>query len=110
MWIENKGEEFNTAVAGPARIGRVTTSKSGKSFYYRGQLYQSLKGRGNFSNYINVETQECFWISGCRKDGRDALYNTDVQIDPDVQYEYWTQIRNQPQNAHIASYRANGKY
>ena len=32
MYIESKGD----GITGPARIGRVTFSKSGKTLYYRG--------------------------------------------------------------------------
>jgi hypothetical protein len=42
MWIERKIGEL----AGPARIGRVVTSKSGASLIYQGQTFRSLKGRG----------------------------------------------------------------
>lgn len=48
-------------------------------------------------------------ISGCRKDGRDALYNTDVEIDDDVREEYWTEIRNMPENVHVSAFRVQGK-
>ena len=55
-------------------------------------------------------TGEQFWISGCRKDGNDALYNTDVKIDPDVRREYWVEIREQPENVDVTHFRARGKY
>ncbi|NLS96239.1 MAG: 1-deoxy-D-xylulose-5-phosphate synthase [Planctomycetaceae bacterium] len=106
MWIENKG---NDGLVGPARIGRVTFSKSGKSVHYRGRELLTLSGTGFKSNYVDVETGEHFWISGCRKDGRDALYNTDVEIDDDVREEYWTEIRKMPENVHVSAFRAQGK-
>lgn len=106
MWIENKGDG---GIVGPARIGRVTFSKSGKSLYYRGRRFETLAGQGFKSNYVDVESGEHYWISGCRKDGRDALYNTDVEIDEDVREEYWTVIRNQAENVHVSSFRAQGK-
>ncbi len=106
MWIENKGGD---GIVGPARIGRVTFSKSGKSIHYQGRKLLTLSGQGFKSNYVDVESGEHFWISGCRKDGRDALYNADVEIDDDVREEYWTDIRMQPDNVHITSFRAQGK-
>jgi hypothetical protein len=51
MYIEQKIE-----LTGPARIGRVTFSKSGKTIYCRGQIFQSLKGRGYKSNYFDMAT------------------------------------------------------
>lgn len=106
MWIENKGDD---GIVGPARIGRVTFSKTGKSLYYQGRRFETLAGKGFKSNYVDLETGEHYWISGCRKDGRDALYNTDVETDEDVREEYWFEIRNQPENVHISSFRAQGK-
>jgi len=106
MWIEKKGEG---GLVGPARIGRVRFSKSGKSLYYQGRRFETLSGQGFKANYVDVETGEHYWISGCRKDGRDALYGTDVEIDEDVREEYWTEIRSQPGSVHVASFRAEGK-
>jgi len=107
MYIENKGDG---GIVGPARIGRVTFSKSGKSLYYRGQRFQTLKGSGFKSNYINVETRDCYWISGCKKDGSDALYSTTIEIDEDVREEYWASIRNRPELKETESLPRRGKY
>ena len=106
MYIEFKGDD----VVGPARIGRVTYSKTGRTIYYRGRTLASLKGRGFKENFFDVETQERYWISGCKKDGTDALYSTTVEIDEDVREEYWTAIRREPQQKHVTSFRAMGKY
>jgi len=108
MWIERKSGE--SGLYGPARIGRVSLSKSGKSIKYRDKTFQSLKGTGFKANYYELESGDEYWISGCRKDGKDALYNTDVEIDDDVLEEYWIKIRNQPQNVEIRQFRATGKY
>ena len=94
MYIEAK----SGGLTGPARIGCVTASKTGATLYYQGKAFQSLKGTGVKSNYFDVETGEHYWISGPRRDGRDALYPTNIQpgIDADVADEYWTKIRQQP--------------
>ena len=94
MYIEDKSASLN----GPARIGRVTFSKTGRSIQYRGQTFQSLKGAGFKANYFDVNTGDHFWISGARRDGADRLYSESskpVEIDPDVAEEYWRDIRNQ---------------
>lgn len=91
MYIERKGD----GISGPARIGRVMYSKSGKSLYYRGCMFQSLKGSGFKSNFFDAETGEHYWISGCKKDGTDRLYSGSVEIDDDVRDEYWRDIRKQ---------------
>jgi hypothetical protein len=70
MYIESKAE----GLEGPASIGRVTFSKTGKTIYYRGRSFQSLKGYGFKANYFDVESGAYYWISGPRKDGQDRLY------------------------------------
>ena len=94
MYIESKAG----GLTGPGRIGRVSFSKSGATLYYGGKSFQSLKGRGFKSNYFDVETGEQYWISGPRRDGSDQLYATNipVEVDEDVQEEYWSKIRKRP--------------
>jgi hypothetical protein len=96
MYIECKAGRLT----GDARIGRVTFSKTGKTIYYKGRRFQSLKGRGFKSNYYDVETGEDYWISGPKKNGQDRLYGEKVpiHIDEDVSEEYWIEIRGQPDN------------
>ena len=92
MYIEDKSDGLN----GPARIGRVTFSKSGRSLRYGERIFQSLSGTGFKANYFDVETGDQFWISGPRKDGRDRLYDEStkpIEIDEDVSLEYWRDIR-----------------
>jgi hypothetical protein len=105
MYIENK----SGGLSGPARIGRVRFSKSGKSVHYQGKTFETLKGNGFKSNYFETESGEHYWISGCRKDGMDALYSTDVEVDDDVREEYWVEVRGIPENKHISKFRAKGK-
>lgn len=106
MYIERKDDGLN----GPARIGRVGYSKSGKSIYYAGRRFESLAGRGFKDNYFDVESGEGYWISGCKRNGRDRLYPGVVEIDDDVREEYWTEIRKQPENIHQKLIRCPGKY
>ncbi len=96
MYVERKEE----GLSGPARIGRVSFSKTGSTVYYAGREYRTLRGDGFKANYFDVETGDHYWISGCRKDGADRLYGerVPVEIDKDVREEYWTEIRGQPEN------------
>jgi hypothetical protein len=98
MYIECKAGNLT----GVARIGRVTLSKTGRTLYYRGQKFQSLKGARFKSNYYDTDTREDYWISGPKRNGRDSLYGgaTPVEIDDDVREEYWRDIRRQPENSH----------
>jgi hypothetical protein len=106
MYIEHKGE----GIVGPARIGRVTFSKTGSSLWYRGRHFHSLNGAGFKANYADAETGEHYWISGCKKGGGDALYSTTVEVDDDVLEEYWVEIRNRPESKEVRTFRCAGKY
>jgi len=92
MYVECKAGSLN----GPARIGRVTFSKTGVSIYYRGKKF--LRIQGFKANYQDSETHDEYWISGPRRDGKDRLYvsNIPVEIDEVVRAEYWTEIRKKP--------------
>lgn len=95
MYIERKAESLN----GPAHIGRVTLSKTGRTVEYRGRKFQKSKS-GYKWNHFDVETGAEYWISGPRRDGQDRLYpqsTRPVEIDDDVREEYWLEIRRQPE-------------
>jgi hypothetical protein len=99
MYIESKAEGLN----GSARIGRVTFNRIGRTLYYKGQSFQSLKGSGFKSNYFETGTGDEYWISGPRRNGLDRLYGKSalvVEIDDDVREEYWTEIRKKPELKH----------
>jgi hypothetical protein len=103
MYIENKSGQppGQSGVRGPARIGRVTFSKTGKSLYYDGKTFRSLKGHGFKANFYDVESREEYWISGPRKDGGDGLYGPrPTPIDDDAREEYWVAIRKRPSSKH----------
>lgn len=87
MYIEDK----SSGLEGDARIGRVYFSKTGKTLYYQGRRFQSLKGMGFKANYIDVDSGEEFWISGPKKDRNDRLYGGQlrVEIDENVKEEYF---------------------
>ena len=94
IYIESKAEDL----VRPARIGRVTFSKTGRTLYYGGKSFQSLKGKGSKANYYEIESGQQYWISGCKKNGADRLYtsNLPIEIDEDARDEYWNKIRGWP--------------
>ena len=94
MYIEQKTGEL----IGPARVGRVTFSRTGRTVYYRDQTFQSLKGQGYKANFFEVVTGDTYWISGPKRDGSDRLCGERIatEIDDDVRGEYWTSIRGFP--------------
>ena len=55
---------------GPAWIGRVKASKSGRTLYFNGRALK--KGvRGASGNYVDVKTGEIFWVSGVKRNSAD---------------------------------------
>ena len=52
MWIERKSD----GLVGPARIGQVTFSKTGRSLRYANKRFENLKGKGFKANYVDVAT------------------------------------------------------
>jgi hypothetical protein len=94
MYVEYKAD----GVTGPARIGRVSFSKSGLTLYYAGKEFRRLTPCGFKANYRDVATGESYWISGCKRNGQDGLYGgSSAEIDEDVREEYWTTIRRCPE-------------
>jgi hypothetical protein len=59
---------------GPAWIGYVEQSKSGRTMYFNGRGLMKLKGRRrgeSGGNCIDMETGESFWVSGVKINGKD---------------------------------------
>jgi hypothetical protein len=106
MYVELKSD----GVTGPGRIGRVAFSKSGKTLYYRGKTFHSCDGRGFKCNYFDAESEEGYWISGCKRNGRDRLYPGNIEIDEDIREEYWTTIRREPERKRERLIRCAGKF
>jgi hypothetical protein len=98
MYIENKsgGDAGMAGLVGPARIGRVTYSQTGRTLYYAERKLRKV-GNGYKYNHVDEETGECFWISGPKRNGEDGLYGyRPVPIDEDVREEYWVEVRKMP--------------
>src|SRR5438552_2352198 len=93
MYIEHKAD----GLSGPARIGRVAFSQTGRTLHYGGRRFASLRGGGFKANYFDLETGDEYWISACKKRGGDRLYPGIIGIDEDVREEYWSRIRALPE-------------
>jgi hypothetical protein len=106
MYIECKSD----GLVGPARIGWVSVRDKGHRLDYGDQVFRTLSGQGFKSNYRDMATGTEYWISGCHKDGLDALYGTTAEIDEDALEEYWVNIREQPQNRGIRHLNVKSKY
>ena len=105
MYIELKTD----GLRGEGRIGRVRMSKTGNTLYYGERTLEKTKGAPLKANYFDSETLEDFWVSGPRKDGSDSLFSSVINIDEDVREEYWSSIRNQPENIEKTNYKSPGK-
>lgn len=87
MYMELKiGHSHN----GPARIGRVTFSKTGRTIKYGGKEFRRLHRGGVGCNHVDVKTGEEYWISGIKKNAEDRHWAGfgPVEIDEDVRDEY----------------------
>ena len=77
---------------GPAWIGYVKTSKTKKTIYFNDHAFQ--KYTGNYSNYIDVETGDEYWISGLkrRESNRHWAGHGKIMIDRRAVKEYLSLI------------------
>src|SRR4051812_46281042 len=77
------------------RVGRVRMSKTGRTLFYGKLVLESLAGRGYKANYIDLATNETYWVWGPRKDGQDTLYPGLVEIDDNAIEKYWRDVRGE---------------
>jgi len=78
---------------GPAWIGYVTTSKTGRTLYFNGRGLIKLKRQRRAEmggNYVDIESGESFCVSGVKKDGEDRHWagSGKVLIEADAVSEY----------------------
>ena len=105
MYVEHK-----LGLNGPARIVRVTWTKSRRGIRCGSLLLQSANGSGFKSNYVDSESGDEYWVSRPRQDGCDRLYSGIVEIDDDAREEYWTRIRRRPDLVGDTRYHSAGKH
>lgn len=93
MYVEKK----SGLGGGPAWIGRVHFSKTGRTIYYRGLTLRRKPGKTwSGGNYVDVDTGDAYWVSGVHKDGQDrhpVEWQGPVEVDPDVLDEYKAMVR-----------------
>lgn len=85
MYIELKSGYSDD---GPAWVGYVKTSKSSKTMYFNDHAFQ--KCTGNYSNYVDVENGDKYWISGLKKNesNRHWAGHGKIMIDKRAVNEY----------------------
>lgn len=80
MSLELRYIELKSGYAddGPAWIGRVKISRTGTTIYFNDHAYRKCCGISG--NYIDIETEEEYWISGVKKDGTDRHWDGSGKI------------------------------
>ena len=95
MRTEIKYIELKTGYAdnGPAWIGKVEFSKSGKTMYFNNHAF---KGNGH-GVCRDLETGEIYWISGVKKNEQNRHWagNGKIMIDREIVCEYLQIIEKQ---------------
>ena len=78
---------------GPAWIGYVKTSKTKSTIYFNDHAFQ--KYNGNYSNYVDIENGDEYWISGLkrRESNRHWAGHGKIMIDQRAVKEYLSLIR-----------------
>lgn len=73
---------------GPAWIGKVKLSKSGRTVYFLGKGFKRVQGISG--NFVDIETGEEYWISGVKKNGRDRHWagSGKIEIDKKIIGDY----------------------
>lgn len=98
MKSEIKYIELKTGYSdnGPAWIGMVSFSKTGRTLYFDGKAFQSLNGNGISGNYYEIESGDEYWISGVKKNQNDRHHSGGgkIHVEKRVLSEY-LQIINQ---------------
>lgn len=56
--------------SGPAWIGKVQLSRSGRTVYFNGKAFKRSK-RVVKGNHYDIETGDSYWISGIKMNGED---------------------------------------
>ena len=75
---------------GPAWVGLVFFSKSGKTLYFNGKAFQRIGSDRVRGNFYDVETLEEYWISGVKKnmEDRHKFGNGKIQIEERIIQDY----------------------
>ena len=82
MYIESCGDE-----GGPARIGRVTRSKTGRTLYYRKLRLERHDGLAG--NYRDQATGDEYWVVNVKRGRhRRRVGDAPVAVDDDVRADY----------------------
>jgi hypothetical protein len=93
MYVELKS---GYADNGPAWIGKVRFSKSGRTVYFNNKGFKKTSGISG--NFMDIENGEEYWISGVKKNGADRHWagSGKIMIDRKIITDY---LRETGQNS-----------
>ncbi|KRC66426.1 hypothetical protein ASE12_17635 [Aeromicrobium sp. Root236] len=95
MFVQLKSDEGTDR--GPSWIGWVDFSKSWATARYRGRELRRVPGGGVDGNFVDVETDEEFWISGPKRDRTDTRYGPrTTEVDEDAREAYEAFLAGSP--------------
>jgi hypothetical protein len=73
---------------GPAWISSVRFSKSWQTAYWHGRTLRRFRGLFD-ANFVDVDSDEEYWLSGPHRDGADTRYSgVRPEVDDDVRQAY----------------------
>ena len=80
---------------GPAWIGQVSFSKTGRTVYFNGKAFYPIGAARISGNYVDIESGEEYWISGVKKDMKDRHWagGGKIMIEKSILPEYLNLIR-----------------
>lgn len=80
---------------GPAWIGLVSFSKSGRTLYFDGKAFQRIGSDRMRGNYYDIESGDEYWISGVKNDlsDRHKFGNGKIAIEERILNEYLTRTK-----------------
>ncbi|WP_300663685.1 hypothetical protein [Fluviicola sp.] len=97
MKSEIKYVELKSGHSGPAWIGLISYSKSGKTIYFDGKAFQRIGSDRILGNYYDIESGKEYWISGVKKDmsDRHRFGSGKVMVEERIVAEYLKIIKKE---------------
>lgn len=81
---------------GPSWIGWVRFSRTWQTAYFHGRTLRRWTGLPS-ANFVDVETDELFWLSGPKRDRTDTRYGPELpEVEEDAREAYEAFLRGEP--------------
>lgn len=74
MYVEQKTDGIKPLNdKGPSEVVEITFSRSYKTIYYKDKTFKRIHGGGIYGNYLCLNDNNEYWISGVKKKGSNRL-------------------------------------